>query len=59
MVRDLLLPTTDAGVLTQVVTVLVVIAVLLAVTRRRRDLRFAVAGAGLLVLALMALRAAH
>ena len=57
--RDLLLPTTDAGALLQVVLLAVAVGALLWVTRRHRDLRLLVAGTGLLLLALMALRAAH
>lgn len=59
MVRDLLMPTTDAGVLAQAITAIVLIAVLLLATRRQRALRVVVVGGGVLVVALMALRAAH
>jgi 4-amino-4-deoxy-L-arabinose transferase-like glycosyltransferase len=59
MIRDLLLPTTDAGVVAQTMIAIGVIAALLLTTRRHRDLRLVVVGGGLLVVALMALRAAH
>lgn len=58
-VIELLLPRTDAGVVMQVVGVLAVFAVLLRVTWRRPDLRLVVLGSGLLLLALMGVRAAH
>jgi hypothetical protein len=58
-VIELLLPRTDAGVAVQVVGLIVVLAVLLRITWRRPDLRLVVLGSGLLVLALMGVRAAH
>jgi hypothetical protein len=57
--RDLLLPTTDAGVLAQAVLALVVFAALLVVTRRDRDLRLLVVGTAVLTAGLFMLRAAH
>lgn len=56
---ELLQPRTDAGVLAQVAVVVVVWAYGLWRTRRDRDLRLLVAGLGVFVLGLMALRAAH
>lgn len=56
---DLLLPTDDRSVLMQFAVVAIVgVAVLFAV-RRNRDLLIFSAGATLLVLALMAIRAVH
>ena len=59
MIRDLLLPTTDAGAGAQLIIALAVIALLLVAMRHRPDWRLVVAGGGLLVIAVMALRAAH
>lgn len=56
---ELLHPRTDAGVLAQVGVVVAVWALALWRTRSARDLRLLVVGLGVLVLALMALRAAH
>lgn len=56
---DLLLPATDAGVLTQLVLVAIVASVALVVTRRNRDVRLAVIGLTVLTVSLMALRAVH
>ena len=59
MFRDLLLPTTDAGVLAQAGIVGVVVVWLLVLTRRQRDLQFLVLGAAVFVAGLFMLRAAH
>ncbi len=56
---DLLLPRTDAGVLVQTLLAGVIFATLLAVVWRWREARVFVAGAGVLALALMGLRAVH
>jgi hypothetical protein len=56
---DLLLPSTDAGVLVQVVGWVVVSGLGLYLTRNNKDLRLLVVGISILVLALMALRAVH
>jgi hypothetical protein len=55
--RDLLLPTTDAGVFAQAGIALVVFVVLFA--RRDRDLRLLVVGAAVFTAGLFMLRAAH
>ena len=57
--RDLLLPTTDAGVAVQAAILAVAFAVAWRVTRRSKDLRLLVVGSGVLLAALMGLRAAH
>lgn len=56
---DLLLPSTDAGVLAQVIIVTVVGVVAYVVTRRHREWRLVALGATVCVLALMGLRALH
>ena len=56
---DLLLPATDAGVLTQLVLVVIVASVALVITRRNRDVRLAVVGLTVLTVSLMGLRAVH
>lgn len=56
---ELLQPRTDAGVLAQVLVVVLVWAVALWRVRRSRDARLLTAGLGVFVLGLMALRAAH
>jgi hypothetical protein len=58
-VIDLLLPSTDAGVLVQVVLVTLIFAVLMWLARRNRELRIFVAGGWIMTYALMALRAVH
>jgi hypothetical protein len=57
--RDLLLPTTDAGVAMQAVVVAVLFAALLVRVRHDRDLRLLVLGAAVFVAGLFMLRAAH
>lgn len=57
--RDLLFPTTDAGVFVQVAVLVVAVSIGLWGTRRRPDARLLVVGAGLLLFALVGLRAAH
>lgn len=56
---DLILPRTDAGVLAQVVAVVVIGAVAVVATRSRRDWRLVALGSTLFALALMGLRALH
>lgn len=56
---DVLMPRTDAGVLMQVVLLGVLVLAGLYATWRSRELRLLVAGAGMFVLGLMALRAVH
>lgn len=56
---ELLLPRTDLAVLLQFGALLVLVATGLWWTRRRPDARLVVIGAGLLLLALLLLRAAH
>jgi hypothetical protein len=57
--RDLLLPTTDAGVAMQALVAAVLFGALLVRTRHDRDLRLLVAGAMVFVAGLFMLRAAH
>jgi hypothetical protein len=57
--RDLLLPTTDAGALTQLVAVGAVTALAATALRRHRELRTFVTGVGKFTRALLALRAVH
>jgi hypothetical protein len=57
--RDLLLPTTDAGVFAQAGIALVVFVVLFVIARRDRDLRLLVVGAAVFTAGLFMLRAAH
>lgn len=59
VLRDLLLPTTDAGVLAQAGVVGVVVVWLLVVTRRQPDLRLLVLGGAVFVAGLFMLRGAH
>jgi hypothetical protein len=59
MMRDLLLPTTDAGVAMQAVVVAVLFGALLVRTRHDPDLRLLVAGGTVFVAGLFMLRAAH
>lgn len=56
---DLLLPETDAGVIAQLLLVLVMWLGGLWSLRNRPDARLVVAGAGLLMLGLIGLRALH
>lgn len=56
---DLALPRTDAGVVAQLVLLAVLVTAGLYATRHVPDLRRLVAGAGMFVLGLMALRAVH
>jgi hypothetical protein len=56
---DVLLPATDAGVIAQVVVVIVVWAGALWTLRNRPDSRLLTFGAGLLVLAFIGVRALH
>jgi hypothetical protein len=57
--RDLLLPTTDAGVYAQAGVALVAFALLFVLVRRDRDLRLLVVGATVFTAGLLMLRAAH
>lgn len=57
--RDVLLPTTDAGVLAQFVAVGAVMLLAATALRRHRELRTFVTGVGVFTVALMALRAVH
>jgi hypothetical protein len=59
MMRDLLLPTTDAGVAVQAVIAAVLFGALLVRTRDEPDLRLLVAGGMVFVAGLFMLRAAH
>ena len=60
MVRDLLLPRTDLGVLVQVIVVFVVFPPLIYVAvRRQRDVGIFVTGVFMLLLGLMAVRTIH
>lgn len=56
---ELVLPRTDAGVAVQVVVAVVVLLAGLWATRRRPDARLVVVGAGLVLVGLIGLRAAH
>lgn len=57
--RDLLLPTTDAGALTQLIAVGTVTVLAALALRRHRELRTFVTGVGVFTFALMAVRAVH
>lgn len=59
MIHDLLLPRTDAGVVAQVSLLVLLVVVGLYKTWRVPDLRRLVAGVGMFVFGLMALRAVH
>lgn len=59
MIDDLLFPATDAGVLAQVVALLVIAAVVLWLVRRTADLVWFIAGMAVLLAGLMALRTVH
>lgn len=56
---DVLLPTTDGGVIAQLVFVLVVWAIALWLLRNRPDSRLLAAGVGLVLVALIGVRALH
>ena len=57
--RQILLPSTDAGVLVQVVVVTAVWVCLLVVVRRSAEVRLLVGGLGMITLAWFALRTLH
>ena len=57
--REVLLPRTDAGVLVQVFSVLVLMAVSIVLVRRERSLVTLALGVGIFVLGLMGVRARH
>lgn len=59
MLTDLIWPTTDAGVVAQLVVLVVLVGVAVWRTWRLPDLRLFVVGLGVFVLGLMALRASH
>jgi hypothetical protein len=59
LIVDLLLPTTDAGVLVQLIVVVTAGALGLVLTRRHPDWRLLVVGATLVALAFMGLRTLH
>jgi hypothetical protein len=56
--RDLLLPTTDAGVVAQAGLALVVLVILFVLARRARDLRLLVVGTAVFTAGTFLLRAA-
>jgi hypothetical protein len=58
-VTDVLLPRTDAGVLTQVAAVTLIVAAGTWLTRRRPELRLVVIGLGLLAYGVMGVRSLH
>jgi hypothetical protein len=58
-VSSLLLPRTDLGVLAQVVVLTAALALAVWSTRRRPELRLLAVGTGVMLFALMGLRAAH
>lgn len=57
--RQILLPGTDAGVLVQVVAVMVIWICLLVIVRRSAEARLLVGGLGMITLAWFGLRALH
>lgn len=57
--RNILLPSTDAGVLFQVATVTVVWVCLLVVVRRSAEARLLIGGIGMITLGWFGLRALH
>jgi hypothetical protein len=57
--RDFLLPATDGGVVAQLVSVVVLWVITLWALRNRPDHRLLAAGAGLVLLALIGVRALH
>jgi hypothetical protein len=58
-VSSLLLPRTDLGVLAQVIVLTAALALAVWSTRRRPELRLLAVGTGVMLFALMGLRAAH
>lgn len=58
-VQRLLLPTTDLGVVVQVLLAAALLGVLWSLTRHRPEWRLVVLGAALLLFGLFGLRAAH
>ena len=56
---ELLLPRTDAGVAAQAILLVVLVGMGLWATRRQPDGRLLVIGVGLVLVALVGLRAAH
>jgi len=58
-VRQILLPGTDAGVVVQVVAVMVIWICLLVIVRRSAEARLLVGGLGMITLAWFGLRALH
>lgn len=56
---DLILPSTDAGVLAQVLLVSGLLVLALLYFRSKREARFVIVGFGVLILSLMSLRALH
>lgn len=58
-IRDLLLPSTDAGVVVQAVLAAVILGSLWWSTRDHRDVRLFVAGLTILTLAAFGMRAVH
>jgi hypothetical protein len=59
VIRDLLFPATDAGVLAQVIGVLVTTVVVLVLVRRERSLVTLTIGIALVVLGFFGFRALH
>lgn len=59
MLRDLVLPTTDAGAIGQVIGVTVLTVIATVVLRRHKELRWFAVGLGVQLLSLMALRILH
>ena len=57
--RDLLPPATDEGVIAQLVAVVALWVISLWALKNRRDARLFAAGAGLLLVALIGVRALH
>ena len=57
--RQILLPSTDAGVLVQVVVVTAVWVCLLVIVRRSAEVRLLVGGLGMITLGWFALRTLH
>lgn len=57
--RQILLPGTDAGVVVQVVAVMVIWICLLVIVRRSAEARLLVGGLGMITLAWFGLRALH
>lgn len=57
--RDLLLPATDAGVIAQLVIVVVLWVAAVSALRNQAEWRLVAIGAGLITLALIGIRALH